>query len=85
MHVYTEEFVYQVAMSGDETSTLLEKNPDIDDEDILMFMMDWCSDAFDKLPSDDNWYCRYDECAEHDIFCFKEEAHRTWFLMRFSV
>lgn len=79
MEIYNEEYVYQVLMNDIDRQVFYDKC-DNDDFDPFQQIWEWCGEKF----GNDMWYHTYSEYNDCDIFAFKKDEHRTWFLMRWS-
>lgn len=75
MQTIKEEYVYQVLIFHEDRERLYEVNDDVF-EDIWA----WCDSSFGT----DMWYTTYTEYTDCDIFAFKNESHRDWFVMKWS-
>ena len=50
-------------------------------QDEFGIMYDWCDETF----GEDMWYSEYKEVSDIDVYYFKKEEHRSWFLIRWAV
>jgi hypothetical protein len=77
MEVYTETFVYQALLSTPDIDKIREMHPD---DFVLESVYDWCDETFGNTM----WYNTYYEIGEQEVFAFKQEEHRNWFVLRWS-
>lgn len=80
MEVFTEEFIYQVALYNDDRLKIEETLPD--DIDPYEVLWDWCFETFGN--GYDRWLHEYRESHDADLFCFKREEDRNWFVLRWT-
>lgn len=76
MRIYNEEYVYQVIMEEPDRQKIDEIWDSVDDPIWI-----WCDETF----GEDMWYSEYKEVSDIDVFYFKKEEHRSWFLIRWAV
>jgi hypothetical protein len=77
MEIYNETFVYQALLSHTDVDKIQEMHPD---DFALESVYDWCDETFGKTM----WYNTYNEVDEIEVFAFKQEEHRNWFVLRWS-
>lgn len=80
MELYKEEFVYQVALyHEDRTKIEAALSDNLDPYDALW---EWCEETFGEQY--EKWVHEYRESYDADMFCFRKEEDRNWFVMRWS-
>lgn len=78
MELVKEEYVYQILLNQLDMRRIYNQYPPgfvgLDP------MEDWC----DKTLGTTNWTYRFDDDEFINIFAFKTEEHRNWFVVRWS-
>jgi len=74
MQLYNEEYIYQVFLNYEDTNSWYSSNSIHGFDEVW----EWC----DNVIGVDMWMHDYREIIDADVFQFKQEAHRSWFLLR---
>jgi len=77
MEIYTEHFIHQVLLSDADIGKIIDLNPN---DFGLESVYDWCDQTF----GENMWYSTFHEASDKEIFAFKDESHRDWFILRWS-
>lgn len=78
MIVFNEQCIYQVWL--DESDR--QRVGSVEYDDAMQSIWTWCEETFGY--EDDTWYHMYTEFNDCDMFAFRYEEHRNWFIMRWS-
>lgn len=77
MQSYTEQYIYQALVSSDEMDKIRDLNPD---DFALDTLYDWCDNTF----GENMWTNWAHDMNDIEVFAFKLQEHRDWFILRWA-
>jgi len=81
MDLYIEEHIYQVRIYDTDRRKIDDSMND-PEKDATSEIWEWCEETFGEWHG--RWYHEYLEVEDADVYCFKNDEDRNWFVLRWS-